>query len=276
MATIPQLDRRLKRIECCVFGDGTDGSGIGGMFVTLHTDQFNITGNKGFQGNVYIGPNTPTVPTSVLEVEGTSTFKGDILVSPNNTNRIGLITNTALEVWSRGFFSNNTLNIGTQNASGTYFQNTNSSGNTNRIGGFFATTRNFFLQAAGITPSDTGHRFQDYGNAYIQGYIDHPVQTATIGTTYSLTVTSPAVILTLTDNVALSMVNHNSGLSTLVRMVIVQDGTGGRLITWSNVLFPGGATPTLSSTPNARDIIWLLWDGTYWNFVESTFDQKLP
>lgn len=46
-------------------------------------------------------------------------------------------------------------------------------------------------------------------------------------------------------------------------LVVLQDGIGGRSITWpSSVQWPDGVTPTLSSAPQGTDVFEFLFDGT--------------
>ncbi len=49
-------------------------------------------------------------------------------------------------------------------------------------------------------------------------------------------------------------------------MIIVQDGTGSRTITWSGITFKwhGGVEPTLTTTASGEDVLGLIWDGTSW------------
>lgn len=48
-----------------------------------------------------------------------------------------------------------------------------------------------------------------------------------------------------------------------VRMEIVQDTVGSRVLTWpSNVSWPGGVAPTLSNTPGAVDVVRFEWNPT--------------
>ncbi|MFZ5989420.1 MAG: hypothetical protein ACOYWZ_20180 [Bacillota bacterium] len=56
-----------------------------------------------------------------------------------------------------------------------------------------------------------------------------------------------------------------SGVASLL-LKIVQDGTGSRLVSWpSTVRWPGGTTPTLTTTANHWDICTFYWDGTVYN-----------
>ena len=45
-------------------------------------------------------------------------------------------------------------------------------------------------------------------------------------------------------------------------LLITQDGTGSRLITWPTVKWAGGTTPTLTTTAGKTDLITIIYDGT--------------
>lgn len=46
-------------------------------------------------------------------------------------------------------------------------------------------------------------------------------------------------------------------------LVVVQDATGTRTLTWNAVFkWSGGTTPTLTTTANKRDLFWFVSDGT--------------
>ena len=49
-------------------------------------------------------------------------------------------------------------------------------------------------------------------------------------------------------------------------MIIIQDETGSRIITWSGMTIKwfGGVAPTLSTGANAEDVLGLIFDGTSW------------
>jgi len=68
--------------------------------------------------------------------------------------------------------------------------------------------------------------------------------------------------LTLTDNCSLSFTDPAGPCNLILKLV--QDGTGGRTVTWpTSVKWPdGGTAPTLSSSANAVDIITFYFDGT--------------
>ena len=59
---------------------------------------------------------------------------------------------------------------------------------------------------------------------------------------------------------------------SLVTLLLVQDGTGGRTATWSGgiIKFAAGTAPVLTVTGSARDQITWLWDGSnYWEQARS-------
>jgi len=69
--------------------------------------------------------------------------------------------------------------------------------------------------------------------------------------------------LTLTGNCTLSFTAPSN--TCAVQLILVQDATGGRTVTWpTNVLWVGSAPPALTSTANGIDIISMLYDGTYY------------
>ena len=68
--------------------------------------------------------------------------------------------------------------------------------------------------------------------------------------------------ITLTGNITTLTLTAPPGVGNFL-IKIIQDGTGGRTITWpASVLWPGGTAPTLSAGGGARDIITFYYDGT--------------
>lgn len=67
-------------------------------------------------------------------------------------------------------------------------------------------------------------------------------------------------ILTLTGNTTLAVSNLKPGVYVLH---VIQDGTGGRTITWPSVFkWPAGSAPPLTTAANARDLFSFVCDGT--------------
>jgi hypothetical protein len=67
-------------------------------------------------------------------------------------------------------------------------------------------------------------------------------------------------LVTLTGNVTFTFSNPVSGARYV--LILKQDGTGSRLVTWpAAVLWSGGSAPTLTTTASKVDIITLVYDG---------------
>lgn len=65
------------------------------------------------------------------------------------------------------------------------------------------------------------------------------------------------IVLTHGDTCAFTFSNPvNGGRYCLL---LVQDGTGGGLASWTNVLWPGGTAPTLTTTPSKTDLCTFLY-----------------
>lgn len=69
---------------------------------------------------------------------------------------------------------------------------------------------------------------------------------------------------TLTGNITtLNITAPSVGGAANLILKLIQDGTGGRTVTWpGSVLWQNGTAPTLSAGAGAVDIISLYWDGT--------------
>lgn len=71
--------------------------------------------------------------------------------------------------------------------------------------------------------------------------------------------------VTLTGNCTFTFTAPSVDTNNWVRLVLVlaQDGTGSRTVTWpSSVKWPAGTAPTLTTTASKADIITLLYNGT--------------
>jgi hypothetical protein len=66
--------------------------------------------------------------------------------------------------------------------------------------------------------------------------------------------------VTLTGNCTFAFSNPLSGAS--YQIIITQDATGGRTITFPTIRWEGGTVPSLTGTANSQDIVTLTYDGT--------------
>jgi len=76
-------------------------------------------------------------------------------------------------------------------------------------------------------------------------------------TTLDFDVRGNYLTMTLTGNVTFTLSNARVG--TVYTLIITQDGTGGRTITWpASVRWPGGVAPTINTTANRVTIVSLI------------------
>jgi hypothetical protein len=66
--------------------------------------------------------------------------------------------------------------------------------------------------------------------------------------------------LTLSANCTITLNNPVAG--AIYRLLLVQDGSGNRTVTWPTIKWAGGSAPTLTVTAGKTDIITLFYDGT--------------
>jgi hypothetical protein len=71
--------------------------------------------------------------------------------------------------------------------------------------------------------------------------------------------------VTLTGNCTFAFSNPKSGAS--YQIIITQDATGSRTITWPTIHWEGKAVPTLTGTANSKDILTITYDGTNYNAI---------
>lgn len=73
--------------------------------------------------------------------------------------------------------------------------------------------------------------------------------------------------ITLTDNCTLSFTGSAASVGCAFTLVLRQDGTGSRTVTWpSSVDWAGGTAPTLSTAASAVDVLTFVTidNGTTW------------
>ena len=101
--------------------------------------------------------------------------------------------------------------------------------------------------------------------------ITNPTVTNYVETTYSAN-SSTAItldlangtvqIITLTGNATITMPTATAGKSFII--LLKQDATGSRSVTWSTVKWAGGTAPTITATASRQDIFSFFADGTNW------------
>jgi hypothetical protein len=90
-----------------------------------------------------------------------------------------------------------------------------------------------------------------------------------------------AITLTLTVDTRLTLVGNvtltapsPTGSTALMYIRIKQDATGGRTVSWSGVLWPGGTAPTMSSGANKSDLYLLYKDVASNTWLGSVLGQN--
>lgn len=101
---------------------------------------------------------------------------------------------------------------------------------------------------------------------FTDGYTEETV-TANTSTAYTIDLANGTVqILTLTGNCVFTFPTVAAGKSFL--MVLKQDATGSRTVTWPSatnpVKWPAGTAPTITSTASKSDLYGFTSDGTNW------------
>ena len=99
-------------------------------------------------------------------------------------------------------------------------------------------------------------------NPTVTNYVE-TAYTANSSTAITLDLANGTVqIITLTGNATVTMPTATAGKSFI--LLLKQDGTGSRTITWSTVKWAGGTAPTITGTASRQDIFSFFADGTNW------------
>ena len=99
-------------------------------------------------------------------------------------------------------------------------------------------------------------------NPTVTNYVE-TLYSANTGTAITVDLTNGTVQnLTLTGNATITMPTAVAGKSFII--ILSQDGTGSRTVTWSTVSWPSATAPTVTSTASKRDIFSFFSNGTSW------------
>jgi len=97
---------------------------------------------------------------------------------------------------------------------------------------------------------------------FTNGYTEE-VNTANTSTAYTISLADGSFqVLTLTGNATITMPTATAGRSFI--LLLKQDATGSRTVTWSTVKWPAGTAPTITATASKQDIFSFVADGTNW------------
>jgi len=99
-------------------------------------------------------------------------------------------------------------------------------------------------------------------NPTVTNYVE-TLYTANTGTAITVDLANGTVQnLTLTGNATITMPTAVAGKSFII--ILSQDATGSRTVTWSTVSWPAATAPTITSTASKRDIYSFFSNGTSW------------
>ena len=99
-------------------------------------------------------------------------------------------------------------------------------------------------------------------NPTVTNYVETPYS-ANSSTAITLALTNGTVqIITLTGSATITMPTAVSGKS--FTLLLKQDATGSRTVTWTTVSWPSATAPTITSTASKMDKYVFISDGTYW------------
>lgn len=97
---------------------------------------------------------------------------------------------------------------------------------------------------------------------FTNGYTEE-VYTANTGTALTVNLANGSIqILTLTGNATITMPTATSGKSFVI--LLKQDATGSRTVTWTTVKWPANTAPTITATASKMDKFVFTADGTNW------------
>jgi hypothetical protein len=99
-------------------------------------------------------------------------------------------------------------------------------------------------------------------NPTVTNYVETPYS-ANSSTAITLSLANGTVqIITLTGNATITMPTAVSGKS--FTLLLKQDATGSRTVTWTTVSWPSATAPTITSTASKMDKFVFISDGTSW------------
>jgi len=147
----------------------------------------------------------------------------------------------------------------------------NNSASTITISGAFGTTITVSGTTA-VTLPTTGTLATLAGTeTFTNKTLTNPTVTNYVETLYSANTSTAITVdlangtvqnLTLTGNATITMPTAVAGKSFII--ILSQDATGSRMVTWSTVSWPSATAPTITSTASKKDIFSFFSNGTSW------------
>lgn len=190
---------------------------------------------------------------------------GDVAFAGYKATGLGAPTASG-DAATKGYVDSNTAPASHVGAGGTAHAEA-----TTSVAGFMSATDKTKLDGpsgalVGTTDTQTLTHKTVEAATFTNGYTE-AVVTANTGTAYTIDLANGSVqILTLTGNCVFTFPAVGAGKSFL--LVLKQDATGSRTVTWPSVTnpvkWPAGTAPTITATASRGDLYGFTSDGTNW------------
>jgi hypothetical protein len=147
----------------------------------------------------------------------------------------------------------------------------NNSASTITISGAFGTTLTVSGTTAVTLPTSGTLATLAGTETFTNKTLTNPTVTNYVETLYSANTSTAITVdlangtvqnLTLTGNATITMPTAVAGKSFII--ILSQDATGSRTVTWSTVSWPSATAPTITSTASKKDIFSFFSNGTSW------------